>query len=359
VIKGLQPSAAVPADGKARENFDVLHHRFVLKLTQNETAYRLHVSARTVRRLQRAATHTLARLLWEHSLAQQVASTSGGRATDSNSQTPNASAAALDWRSQVQQDLAALQAGTSAAVADVREAIDYAVDIEGALTARQGVNLRVDRVEPGLVAAVHPSVLRQILVMAVGQMAQWVPSGRIAVGAAMEDGRVQVNLAGPASSEGSQRAIEVLQAILGSLDGGMEAGTEGDYTFLRITLPSAGRVAVLVVDDNVDQVHFYRRCTVSTRYNIGHAPHGRRSVEAIAACCPDVIILDIILPDVDGWQLLAHLKKRPDTRSIPVIICSIVREARLASELGAAAYLPKPVERTALIQALDRALERD
>ena len=67
-------------------------------------------------------------------------------------------------------------------------------------------------------------------------------------------------------------------------------------------------------------------------------------------------MLDILLPDVDGWELLSQLHSSPSTRPIPVIICSIVRENELASCLGAVQYLPKPVHRQDFIRALDRAL---
>jgi CheY-like chemotaxis protein len=64
-----------------------------------------------------------------------------------------------------------------------------------------------------------------------------------------------------------------------------------------------------------------------------------------------------MLPDVDGWDLLMHLHEDPTTREIPVIVCSVVREGKLALSLGAALHLPKPVEPCQLIQALDQVLQ--
>jgi CheY-like chemotaxis protein len=63
-----------------------------------------------------------------------------------------------------------------------------------------------------------------------------------------------------------------------------------------------------------------------------------------------------MLPDVDGWNLLQDLHQHPATRSIPVIICSVVREETLALSLGAVLYLPKPVSPHQFIQALNQAL---
>jgi CheY-like chemotaxis protein len=125
-----------------------------------------------------------------------------------------------------------------------------------------------------------------------------------------------------------------------------------------VKVPSVGQVSVLVVDDNLDMVHFYRRCTVGTKYHITPAPQGQRTFEAIKSAHPDIVVLDIILPDADGWELLTQLHSHPATRSIPIVICSIVKEEGLASALGAALYLPKPVHHREFIQALDQALDQ-
>ena len=63
-----------------------------------------------------------------------------------------------------------------------------------------------------------------------------------------------------------------------------------------------------------------------------------------------------MLPDMDGWELLAHLYEHPATRAIPIVVCSVIREEELALELGAAVYVPKPVRHGDLLAALDQAL---
>jgi CheY-like chemotaxis protein len=113
---------------------------------------------------------------------------------------------------------------------------------------------------------------------------------------------------------------------------------------------------VLVVDDNVDLVHFYRRYAAGTRYHIVHLSQGTGVLEAVESVTPDIIVLDVMLPDVDGWDLLVQLHEHPATRPIPVVVCSVVREEELALSLGASVYLPKPVRRREFIGALDQAV---
>ena len=146
-------------------------------------------------------------------------------------------------------------------------------------------------------------------------------------------------------------------ATLELSDGTLETIHDGKSLSFRIVVPSTDQVTVLVVDDNLDQVHFYWRCAAGTRYRIIHAAQGQRTVQAIQAIAPEVIILDILLPDVDGWELLEKLHSHPATRAIPVIVCSIIAEEDLALVLGAALYLSKPIQHTAFIQALTQVLD--
>jgi DNA-binding response OmpR family regulator len=69
---------------------------------------------------------------------------------------------------------------------------------------------------------------------------------------------------------------------------------------------------------------------------------------------PALITLDLLLPKVDGWDLLVRLKKEKETREIPVVIVSIVEERGKGFALGASDYLVKPVGREELMNALQR-----
>jgi CheY-like chemotaxis protein len=76
------------------------------------------------------------------------------------------------------------------------------------------------------------------------------------------------------------------------------------------------------------------------------------AVERALAVWPDVVLLDVLLPDGDGWELLRALKAEPRTRAIPVLVVSVVDEPARARDLGAAGLLLKPLSRAALTQTL-------
>ena len=356
-IQGLEPSIDVPSGAADWRDYDILHHRFVSRLTQEETAEHLHMSVRSMRRAQRTATHGLARLLWEYRVACET-TTSGGTAQAGAAPAAAKDDQTLDWRAQLRQDLASLQTSAPAVVADVREAIKAAVELESILTSRHGISLQVEEVAPGLLAAVHPSILRQILIMAIAQLVRCASPGQLTLQASPQGGKIRIELAGVAPGTGLLPAGDVIREILAAQDGSVEVSKEGERIRMALQVPSAGEVTVLVVDDNPDSIHYYRRCTAGTRYRIVHATQGQAAIQAAEEALPDVIVLDIMLPDMDGWHLLARLRQSPMTRSVPVIVCSIVREEDLASALGAVLYLPKPVGRQDFMQALDQALSQ-
>jgi len=357
VIESLAPAADVPPRDRARRIYACLHARFVQHLTQDETAELLDMSPRHLRRAQREATYVLARQLWEHSLARDAGvSRAGDAASASSASTTVAASQAPDWRAQLRADLASLQQATPGTIAQVEPTIGDVVNLEKVLVARHGLRLRAGQVHPGLTADVHPSALRQVLVMSISRLAGEMAAGEIVLDAepAGEHVRITVSAAPwPSRDLPDGAAIAEVMAMLG---GSAEGGQQGERAYYALRLPAAGRVTVLVVDDNQDLVHFYRRCVAGTRYHIVHTGQGQNVLDMISELAPDVLVLDVMLPDIDGWKLLAQLHEHPDARHIPIIVCSVIREEALALALGAALYLPKPVMPREFTQALDRAL---
>lgn len=81
-------------------------------------------------------------------------------------------------------------------------------------------------------------------------------------------------------------------------------------------------------------------------------PQGEGTIEAALKYKPDVIILDLLLPNLSGWEVLAQLTANPATEHIPVLVVSVVDERSQALALGASEYLLKPISRQQLHSAL-------
>jgi signal transduction histidine kinase/CheY-like chemotaxis protein len=113
-----------------------------------------------------------------------------------------------------------------------------------------------------------------------------------------------------------------------------------------------GRVPVLLVEDSVETAFLYEKALTSAGYQALVARSVREARDAIAAVHPRAILLDILLRGEDTWELLTELKRRTDTREIPIVIVSTVEDQAKAAALGADSYLVKPVEQRELVSTV-------
>jgi CheY-like chemotaxis protein len=360
-IEQLKPAADVPQNARSKRFYDLLVYRYVKGLTQDKTAELLHLTTRHLRREQQQAIHVLAQHLWEQSRIELPLEKNDGPRDES--QDSGAESTATDqasWNSQVKQELQNLQQSTPA-IADVEAVIPGVLKVGNVLALKHNVSLKTDVSQSGLTAAIHPSALRQILVTAIEKLVQHMSSGEVIIYAEPhQDGElIRVTVEGCPATADELPHSDLIQEILESQGGSVEIkGVDNSIIFL-IDLLSAGKnITVLIVDDNPDLVNFYRHYTARTRYEIVYLDQAQHLFETIAQVNPQIIVLDVMLPDTDGWELLTNLHEHHATRSIPVIICSVVKRQELAAALGAAYYLPKPVRRQQFIEALDQVLSQ-
>jgi CheY-like chemotaxis protein len=112
-----------------------------------------------------------------------------------------------------------------------------------------------------------------------------------------------------------------------------------------------------VVDDNEDIGELFKRYLEAHLYQVVLAKNGQEALQTVQKIQPFAVILDLMMPDMDGWDLLQIFLNQPDTLAIPVIICSILRQKELALSLGATAFLEKPVSEETLISLLALLIE--
>lgn len=271
----------------------------------------------------------------------------------------DAPAVADSWQSQVQQELSVLQQYQGEHQANLAETIDGVVRIAEVLASAHGLVLRVQPLPPELAVNIHPSALRQILLTAIEKLASHMESSDIVIAGQAAGDQVELMIRGTVGPQTALPQSDLITEILQVTQGTFTVKREDQEIVFRISLPLAKTtVSVLVVDDNPDLVHFFRLYTANTPYIITHLLAGEQLFEQITTIKPDIIVLDVLLPGQDGWELLSYLRSHAETRSIPVIVCSVVKREELALALGAALYLPKPVRRRQFIQALDEACGR-
>jgi signal transduction histidine kinase/CheY-like chemotaxis protein len=131
-----------------------------------------------------------------------------------------------------------------------------------------------------------------------------------------------------------------------------QAGIDSGLT--REPAPSSGPTVVVVEDDR-RSFDLLRAHLEAAGVRVVGARDGEEGLDTVRRLSPAGVILDILLPGIDGWEVLAQLKADPRTARIPVIVVSMLDERGRGFALGAAEYLVKPVGKEQLLAAVYRA----
>jgi signal transduction histidine kinase/DNA-binding response OmpR family regulator len=255
---------------------------------------------------------------------------------------------------------------------------------------RHEINLRL-QIDQGIgLIEGQERMVKQVIVNLLSNAVKFTPDGgQIDVGAQLRDGEVWIFVRdtgiGIAYEDQMRIFDEFQQAKLGAirteegtglgltlskkfveLHGGhiwveSEVGVGSTFTFtlpLRTTEINAPILfertgpTILIVEDDARAIDLLTLYLTADNFNVAVARDGNEGLDMARRLHPAAIILDIMLPRLDGWDFLAQAKDDLDTADIPVIIVSIVDERGKGISLGAAEYIVKPVNRAHLLAAL-------
>jgi CheY-like chemotaxis protein len=119
-------------------------------------------------------------------------------------------------------------------------------------------------------------------------------------------------------------------------------------------VPSSGHNTLLAIDDDPTARDLMRRFMEREGYRVETAASGAQGLEMARQIKPDAITLDVIMPDMDGWTVLAALKADPELADIPVVMLTMVDDHEMGYVLGANDYMTKPIDRDRLVNLLRR-----
>ena len=111
---------------------------------------------------------------------------------------------------------------------------------------------------------------------------------------------------------------------------------------------------VLVIEDDPSAVRLLRTYLEAEDYQVVVSSNGEAGIVAARAVRPAAILLDVLLPGVDGWEVLRRLKADPELRDIPVVVVTVVDERNVAIGLGAVDYFLKPIRPRELLARLSQ-----
>jgi len=314
-IESLEPPPDVPLGSREWRIYNALLYLYVQQMSQSEAADKMALSARQVRRDRSAGVRALADLLWErHGLEGRQASGS---------------------------------------------VLEGVLELARSLATRQRTRLEV------LVPADLPRIaapaeaLRQILLGVLNAGMHDAADGTVSLVARSAGDLVEARVARvSASPSHATDRLEAVRQLVELCQGTIALSDTQDGWAALVTLPASDRIPVLVIDDNADTLQLLQRYAANTHYELITTSDPAAGIELAQERLPRIIVLDVMMPQADGWEVLGELQRSAATAQTPVVICTILADAELALSLGAAAFVQKPVTQEAFLAALERAAEQ-
>jgi CheY-like chemotaxis protein len=355
-IESLKPPDDEPHRSRAWRIYDSLRCCYVQQLSQHVVADQLGMSTRQLRREQHVALEELADLLWQqYDLRAELALGTDACADDGPAAAPSSTPS---------DELAWLRNSPPEKPTDLEHALSEVVELARPLATQHNVRLQVER-EAGLpMLAVHPVAFNQMLLNLLTVAIQRMPGSAVCAEVNRLQWEVAIQIRCAASNpdlqppSNDEAASLDMACRLAELSQGRLSYAFAQGVFAAtLTLPALEQWPVLVIDDNADTLQLFDRYASGTRYRLVSTQDPEEAVALAAQIAPQIIVLDVMMPQTDGWRVLSHLRQHPLTAKIPIVVCTILVQEALALSLGASAFLRKPVTRQAFLEALDRQVE--
>jgi len=157
--------------------------------------------------------------------------------------------------------------------------------------------------------------------------------------------------------------IEVARQFVESAGGKLELLVDENSLKVSFYIPALKLIPVLVIDDNADTIQLFQRYAQGSRYAVAGVQEASEAFRMIEKVQPRVILMDVMMPELDGWDLLTSLRQDSQLSGragghIAILMCSILPQASLARSLGADGFLQKPVLPQDFLRALDAQMDQ-
>ena len=238
------------------------------------------------------------------------------------------------------------------------EVLQRAVSALTPLAARYGRSLSYRGPDKGVVITATPGILREAVMQVLSAVVQNTRASAITVELAAEADTAILSVpVGPTESWTRGDLVQAALRVVEAQNLRYELVPVANGAVLRLSFPLTKRHRVLILEDNPSASALYERYLANSEWEPILAPHPSLTGNLALSRQAQAIILDVMMPETDGWSVLQALKLNQRSRQIPVVICSVINDPELGLALGASRYLTKPVSRPELLEALRQALQ--
>ncbi len=341
-IASLQPDSSVPLQADEWLTYRILWLRYVQRQSREAVCAEIGLSQASYYRRRAEALAALAELLWDrYHPAEQPVSLSG----ESHNCAQIAITEGLRMMSQC--------AAQSVAIDGM---LQSAVEMLDPLTRNKGITLRlaIDGRLPMMYG--HPTLLRQKKLYLLTKLLN-IPGGSELDIVAAHKGRAVVLTVRRSDVPGvyveafdRQDGARFCEGILNAYGGRLRLQSSERELIVRAELPIHEPKTILVIDDDTDVLLLYKRYLEGFLVEFARREDEVRA--ALAMRRPNVILLDLLMPEKDGWDILRYIRGIQQYADIPILVCSVLSQPQLAIAMGATHVLQKPIDQETLLAAI-------
>jgi len=347
-IEALKPSTT-PPNPRCQRHYQILFSRYVQQFRQSAVADQLGVCTRHLRREQAAAIEALAESLRTRS-----------RLPERDPAGSDEGAITTDGEEDVAREMSWLGDSLADQLTEVVPVLEEALGLAKTLARKYAVRLDLS-LDTLPWVAIAPTVLKQIVLNLVTSAIHSVAGGHVLLTARTDHNEVVLHIVASAASlrpdrhlDWDQTVVAISQRLAELFNGRLLVAREAGTLSARLILPSAEQILVLAIEDNADTLQLWQRYVQDSRFRLVGTKEPENALALAVELQPRLIVLDVMMPDLDGWELLAQLRHYPQTSTIPVLVCTVLPQRELALSLGASDFINKPVTRRAFRAALER-----
>ncbi|HEY9075392.1 MAG TPA: response regulator [Anaerolineaceae bacterium] len=345
VLEELKPASEAEQKSLQSRYYSLLNLRYVESNTMQQVARELGISERQAYRDLKRAEDSLAVLLWEQVGKSGSPGMGGGERIPAGN--GNSASQAVEIESiELHLNLVSAQ-----------ELLQNAVHAVERLSEQQGVTLYTRLPPDALMVYTDPRLAQQILINLISHILQQAQTTQVDAGLSQVGEQVVFEFCFSLRANQASLTVDnpVTLHFIKLLGWRLVNEAQPDKGAQRLALVSADEERLLLaIDDHPPLIELIRRYLTPYRCQVIGASNPQEGLMMASSLHPDVILLDVMMPDMDGWNVLQRLRNNPELVGIPVVICSIFNDPGLAYSLGASAILPKPVKREQLIEVLQR-----
>jgi len=349
-INGLMPDKQTPYDTKAWKFYELLNYCFVDQIGQKEAAKNLLISLRTLQRLLPEAIEIL---------AEQIASKHHFTLIDGETeplQKKNRPADMAELNETWARETDSLKAKYSGNIIDIHKMLKEISQILQPISGIDQSKVQVELPEEAWLVMGQVTFLRQAVLTAISAFDRQKP-GQIVISSERKDSQGFIQIKG----QGGENIDNVSDAdipaaltnLMELLKGSAAIQRTSAELSILLSFPAQKQYKILVVDDNADAIRLVEKYLSNNIYTVTGVQDPERVISEIEKERPFLILMDVMLPNIDGWMLLSQIRLNPGLSKIPVIVSTILPQEHLSISLGADGFLRKPYSPQELLQVLD------